>query len=159
MPTIALVANDRTVITSASSALKAEGYRISAYTDGASALRDFQTAPPDLAILDIKMPRLDGAEALRVVRAKSDVPVIFLTSTKEVFDEVVALEMGVGFHPQTVLAAPPGRAGQGPAAPSITKGRSRSEESHQWSFGVRPFAHGPGAPYLHLEKSPGKTYG
>jgi two-component system, OmpR family, response regulator ChvI len=95
MPTIALVANDRTVMTSASSALKAEGYRIAAYTDGASALRDFQTAPPDLAILDIKKPRFDGAEALRLVRAKSDVPVIFLTSTKEVFDEVVALEMGV----------------------------------------------------------------
>jgi two-component system, OmpR family, response regulator ChvI len=69
--------------------------RIAAYTDGASALRGFQTAPPDLVILDIKMPRLDGAEALRLVRAKSNLPVIFLTSTEEVFDEVFALEMGV----------------------------------------------------------------
>jgi two-component system response regulator ChvI len=95
MPTIALVANDRNLMTSTSSALEAEGYRIAAYSDGASALMDFQTAPPDLAILDIKMPRLDGAEALRLVRAKSNLPVIFLTSTKEVFDEVFALEMGV----------------------------------------------------------------
>jgi two-component system response regulator ChvI len=95
MPTIALVANDRNVLSSVSIALKAEGYRIATYTDRASALSDFQTAPPDLAILDTKMPRFDGAEALRVVRAKSDLPVIFLTSTEEVFDEVFALEMGV----------------------------------------------------------------
>ena len=94
MPTIALVANDRNLVTSVSVTLEAEGYRIAAYTDGASALSGFQTAPPDLAILDIKMPRLDGAEALRLLRAKSDLPVIFLTSTKEVIDEVFALEMG-----------------------------------------------------------------
>src|SRR5215469_9352563 len=94
MPTIALVANDRNVMTSVSVVLEAEGYRIAAYPDGASALSDFQTAPPDLAILDIKIPRLDGAEALRLLRAKSDLPVIFLTSTKEAIDEVFALEMG-----------------------------------------------------------------
>lgn len=74
MPTIALVANDRNLVTSVSLTLEAEGYRIAAYTDGASALSGFQTAPPDLAILDIKMPRLDGAEALRPLRAKSDLP-------------------------------------------------------------------------------------
>jgi len=94
MATIALVANDRNLVTSVSVTLEAEGYRIAAYTDGASALSGFQTAPPDLAILDIKMPRLDGAEALRLLRAKSDLPVIFLTSTEEVIDEVFALEMG-----------------------------------------------------------------
>jgi len=94
MPTIALVANDRNVMTSVSVVLEAEGYRIAAYPDGASALSGFQTAPPDLAILDIKIPRLDGAEALRLLRAKSDLPVIFLTSTKEAIDEVFALEMG-----------------------------------------------------------------
>jgi two-component system, OmpR family, response regulator ChvI len=94
MPTIALVANDRNLVTSVSVTLEAEGYRIAPYTDGASALSGFQTAPPDLAILDIKMPRLDGAEALRLLRAKSDLPVIFLTSTKEVIEEVFALEMG-----------------------------------------------------------------
>src|SRR5215472_10618847 len=94
MPTIALVADDRNVMTSVSVVLEAEGYRIAAYPDGASALSGFQTAPPDLAILDIKIPRLDGAEALRLLRAKSDLPVIFLTSTKEAIDEVFALEMG-----------------------------------------------------------------
>ena len=94
MPTIALVANDRNIMTSVSVVLEAAGYRIAAYTDEASALSGFQTAPPDLAILDIKISRLDGAEALRLLRAKSDLPVIFLTSTKEVIDEVFALEMG-----------------------------------------------------------------
>jgi two-component system response regulator ChvI len=93
MPTIALVADDHDVVTSVSVVLEAEGYRIAAYTDGASALSGFQTAPPDLAILDTN-PRLDGAEALRLLRPKSDLPVIFLTSTKEVIDEVFALEMG-----------------------------------------------------------------
>ena len=94
MPTIALVADDRNVMTSVSVVLEAAGYRIAAYTDEASALSGFQTAPPDLAILDIKISRLDGAEALRLLRAKSDLPVILLTSTKEVIDEVFALKMG-----------------------------------------------------------------
>jgi two-component system response regulator ChvI len=94
MPTIALVDDDHNVLDSVSIALKAEGYRVATYTNGASALDSFQTEPPDLAILDIKIPRLDGAEALRQLRAKSDLPVIFLTSTKEVIDEVFALEMG-----------------------------------------------------------------
>src|SRR5215469_7171944 len=94
MPTIALVANDRNVMTSVSVVLEAEGYRVAGYTDGASALSGFQTAPPDLAILDIKIPRLDGAEALRLLRTKSDLPVILLASAKEVVDEVFALEMG-----------------------------------------------------------------
>ena len=70
MPTIAVVANDRNVMTSVCVVLEAEGYRIAAYTDGVSALSGFQTAPPDLAILDIKIPRLDGAEALRLLRTK-----------------------------------------------------------------------------------------
>jgi len=83
MPTIALVDDDRNILTSVSIALEAEGYRINTYTDGASALDGFKTAPPDLAILDIKMPRMDGMETLRRLRQKSDVPVIFLTSKDE----------------------------------------------------------------------------
>ncbi len=62
MPTIALVDDDRNILTSVSMALEAEGYRIMTYTDGASALDGFKTSPPDLAILDIKMPRMDGME-------------------------------------------------------------------------------------------------
>ena len=94
MPTIALVDDDRNILTSVSIALEAEGYRIMTYTDGASALEGFKTSPPDLAILDIKMPRMDGMELLRRLRQKSDVPVIFLTSKDEEIDELFGLKMG-----------------------------------------------------------------
>jgi two-component system response regulator ChvI len=94
MPTIALVDDDRNILTSVSIALEAEGYRITTYTDGASALDGFKTSPPDLAILDIKMPRMDGMETLRRLRQKSDLPVIFLTSKDEEIDELFGLKMG-----------------------------------------------------------------
>ena len=64
------------------------------YTDGASALDGFKTSPPDLAILDIKMPRMDGMETLRRLRQKTDIPVIFLTSKDEEIDELFGLKMG-----------------------------------------------------------------
>src|SRR4051794_5711608 len=94
MPTIALVDDDRNILTSVSIALEAEGYRITTYTDGSSALDGFKSAPPDLAILDIKMPRMDGMETLRRLRQKSDIPVIFLTSKDEEIDELFGLKMG-----------------------------------------------------------------
>src|SRR6516225_8429144 len=94
MPTIALVDDDRNILTSVSIALEAEGYRIMTYTDGASALDGFRTTQPDLAILDIKMPRMDGMETLRRLRQKSDLPVIFLTSKDEEIDELFGLKMG-----------------------------------------------------------------
>ena len=94
MPTIALVDDDRNILTSVSIALEAEGYRIQTYTDGASALDGLKTNPPDLAILDIKMPRMDGMELLRRLRQKTDVPVIFLTSKDEEIDELFGLKMG-----------------------------------------------------------------
>ena len=94
MPTIALVDDDRNILTSVSIALEAEGYRIMTYTDGASALDGFKTSPPDMAILDIKMPRMDGMELLRRLRQKSDMPVIFLTSKDEEIDELFGLKMG-----------------------------------------------------------------
>jgi two-component system response regulator ChvI len=94
MPNIALIDNDRNILTSVSIALEAEGYRISTYTDGVSALDGFKTSPPDLAILDIKMPRMDGMEILRHLRRKSDMPVIFITSKEEEIDELFGLKMG-----------------------------------------------------------------
>jgi two-component system response regulator ChvI len=94
MPTIALVDDDRNILTSVSIALEAEGYRIMTYTDGSSALDGFKSSPPDLAILDIKMPRMDGMETLRRLRQKSDIPVIFLTSKDEEIDELFGLKMG-----------------------------------------------------------------
>jgi two-component system response regulator ChvI len=94
MPSIALVDDDRNILTSVSIALEAEGYRITTYTDGSSALDGFNSSPPDLAILDIKMPRMDGMETLRRLREKSDLPVIFLTSKDEEFDEIFGFKMG-----------------------------------------------------------------
>jgi two-component system response regulator ChvI len=94
MPTIALVDDDRNILTSVSIALETEGYRISTYTDGAAALEGLKANPPDLAIFDIKMPRMDGMELLRRLRQKSEMPVIFLTSKDEEIDELFGLKMG-----------------------------------------------------------------
>ncbi|HMO29859.1 response regulator transcription factor [Enterovirga sp.] len=94
MPTIALVDDDRNILASVSIALEAEGYRIQTYTDGASAFDGLRQSPADLAILDIKMPRMDGMELLRRLRQKSDMPVIFLTSKDEEIDELFGLKMG-----------------------------------------------------------------
>src|ERR1700720_3187655 len=94
MPTIALGDDDRNILTSVSLSLEAEGYRIQTYTDGASALEGLKANPPDMAIFDIKMPRMDGMELLRRLRQKSDLPVIFLTSKDEEIDELFGLKMG-----------------------------------------------------------------
>jgi two-component system response regulator ChvI len=94
MPKIALVDDDRNILTSVSLTLEAEGYNVSTYTDGASGLEGLTTDKPDLAILDIKMPRMDGMELLRRLRQKSDLPVIFLTSKDEEIDELFGLKMG-----------------------------------------------------------------
>jgi len=94
MPTIALVDDDRNILASVSIALEAKGYRVQTYTDGASALEGLKQTPPDLAIFDIKMPRMDGMELLRRLRQKSDLPVIFLTSKDEEIDELFGLKMG-----------------------------------------------------------------
>jgi two-component system response regulator ChvI len=94
MLTIALVDDDRNILTSVSIALEAEGYKVETYTDGASALEGLLARPPQLAIFDIKMPRMDGMELLRRLRQKSDLPVIFLTSKDEEIDELFGLKMG-----------------------------------------------------------------
>ncbi|MGI9351553.1 MAG: response regulator transcription factor [Rhizobiaceae bacterium] len=94
MPTIALVDDDRNILTSVSIALESEGYKVETYTDGTSALEGLNARRPDLAIFDIKMPRMDGMELLRRLRQTSDVPVIFLTSKDEEIDELFGLKMG-----------------------------------------------------------------
>ena len=94
MATVALVDDDRNILTSVSMVLEAEGYDVRTYTDGASALTALSQSEPDLAIVDIKMPRMDGMELLRRLRLKSDMPVIFLTSKDEEIDEVIGLRMG-----------------------------------------------------------------
>ncbi len=94
MPTISLVDDDRNIVTSLRMVLEAEGYKINAYTDGASALDGMIADPPDLAILDIKMPRMDGMELLRRLRQRTELPVIFLTSKDDEIDELFGLKMG-----------------------------------------------------------------
>ncbi len=94
MQTIALVDDDRNILTSVSIALETEGFRVETFTDGASALDGLLAKPPNLAILDIKMPRMDGMELLRRLRQKSDLPVIFLTSKDDEIDELFGLKMG-----------------------------------------------------------------
>jgi two-component system, OmpR family, response regulator ChvI len=94
MPTIALVDDDRNILTSVGMTLEAEGYQVQKYADGAAALQGLQDTPPDVAIFDIKMPRMDGMELLRRIRQKSDLPVIFLTSKDDEIDELFGLKMG-----------------------------------------------------------------
>ena len=92
--TIALVDDDRNILTSVSIALQSEGYATRVYSDGEVALKALVDNPPDLAVLDVKMPRLDGMELLRRLREKSTVPVIFLTSKDDELDEALGLAMG-----------------------------------------------------------------
>jgi two-component system, OmpR family, response regulator ChvI len=92
--TIALVDDDRNILTSVSMTLEAEGFAVRTYTDGAEALRGLMQSPVDLAVLDIKMPRMDGMELLEKLRKSSDLPVIFLTSKDDEVDELMGLRMG-----------------------------------------------------------------
>lgn len=92
--TIALVDDDRNILTSVTMALEAEGYNVSTYADGDEALQGLTQTPVDLAVLDIKMPRMDGMELLGKLRKSSRMPVIFLTSKDDEIDEVIGLRMG-----------------------------------------------------------------
>ena len=92
--TIALVDDDRNILTSVSIALQAEGFLTRVYSDGEAALKALVDNPPDLAIFDIKMPRMDGLELLRRLRERHSMPVIFLTSKDDELDEALGLAMG-----------------------------------------------------------------
>ena len=92
--TITLVDDDKNILTSVSIALEAEGYKVATHTDGQFALAAMIKEAPDLAVLDIKMPGLDGMELLNRLRRVSSVPVIFLTSKDEEIDEMLGLKMG-----------------------------------------------------------------
>ena len=91
---IILVDDDRNILTSVSMALEAEGFYVRSFTDGSEALRSLSSKPADLAILDIKMPRMDGMELLSRIRAESAMPAIFLTSKDDEVDQVLGLRMG-----------------------------------------------------------------
>lgn len=91
---IALVDDDQNILTSVSMALEAEGYNVDTYPDGVQALEGLGRSPVDLAVLDIKMPRMDGMELLGEIRKRDGTPVIFLTSKDDEIDELLGLRMG-----------------------------------------------------------------
>ena len=92
--TIALIDDDRNILTSLSIALEKEGFKVQTYLDGESALIGLTRTPPDLAVIDIKMPKMDGEELLKKLRKKTSLPVIFLTSKDDEIDELLGLKLG-----------------------------------------------------------------
>ncbi len=94
MVSIALVDDDENILTSVSMFLEGEGYQVRTYHEGVSALKALVSNPPDIAVFDVKMPQMDGLELLRRLRQTSNLPVIFLTSKDDEFDEAIGLNMG-----------------------------------------------------------------
>jgi len=94
MSKIALVDVDRNILTSVSICLESEGFEVETYNDGQQALDAFNRKLPDMAVLDMKMPRMDGMELLQRLRQKTQMPIIFLTSKDDEIDEVLGLRMG-----------------------------------------------------------------
>ncbi len=94
MAKIYLVDDDENILTSVSMFLTEEGYEVAVFHDGHSALEALKASPPDLAVFDVKMPRMDGLELLRHLRVTSNLPVIFLTSKDDEIDEAIGLNMG-----------------------------------------------------------------
>ena len=94
MAKITLVDDDENIVTSVCLALESHGHTVKAYYDGAAGLAALESEPPDLAILDVKMPRMDGMEVLRRLRQTSDMPVIILTSKDEEIDEILGFNLG-----------------------------------------------------------------
>jgi two-component system response regulator ChvI len=92
--TIALVDDDRNILTSISMALENEGFKVQTYVDAENALAGISRNPPDLAVIDIKMPRMDGEELLKRLRKKTAIPILFLTSKDEEVDELLGLKLG-----------------------------------------------------------------
>ena len=94
MAKITLVDDDENIVTSVSLALESLGHKVKGYYDGAAGLAALESDPPDLAILDVKMPRMDGIEVLRRLRQTSELPVIILTSKDEEIDEILGFNLG-----------------------------------------------------------------
>ena len=94
MAKITLIDDDENIVASVSLALESHGHAVKAYYDGASGLGALESDPPDLAILDVKMPRMDGMEVLRRLRQTSDLPVIILTSKDDEIDEILGFNLG-----------------------------------------------------------------
>ena len=161
MPTIALVDDDRNILTSVSMTLELEGYRVMTYNDGSSALDGLAQNPPDLAILDIKMPRMDGMELLRKLRQSSDLPVIFLTSKDDEIDELFGLKMGADdfikkpFSQRLLVERVKAVLRRASSARRHRPAQHRAEPHP----GSRGFDDGPGTAYLYVERQERHPYG
>ena len=94
MARIALVDGDWNILTSVKMTLEGEGFVVDSYSDGQGALEVFHRKQPNIAVLDIKMPTMDGMDLLQRMRPKISSPVIFLTSKDDEIDEVLGLRMG-----------------------------------------------------------------
>ena len=157
--TIALVDDDRNILTTLSIALQAEGFATRVYSDGEAALKALTENPPDLAVFDIKMPRMDGMELLQRLRETSDLPVIFLTSKDEEQDEAAGLALGADdyitkpFSQRLLLArirtilrrtgSPAGEAGSEPSSggdgPALHRGRLEMDPArHRVTWDGKP---------------------
>ena len=98
---VLVVDDDPEVVDAVSEALQGDGYRVETATDGASALKSVLEAPPDLIVLDVRMPNLNGWEFCEIVRRQShtrDVPVLFLTGRGEMRDQITAMQVGGSGH-------------------------------------------------------------
>ena len=142
MAVIVLVDDDQNILTSVSMALEAEGHKVTAFEEGASALTSINEQPPDLVISDIKMPTMDGMELLRRIRQNSTLPLIFLTSKDEEIDEVLGLTMGADdYVKKTVLAAFIAGAGKDRFTPCSGTGGThtgrRKEDHAPWRLDAR----------------------
>jgi two-component system response regulator ChvI len=148
MSTIALVDDDENILASLKIFFEAEGHSVRAYHDGATALAQLAESPPDIAILDIKMPRMDGLEVLKRLRQTSNLPVIFLTSKDDEMDEVVGFNVGADDYikkPFSQRLHERRRAGIGGGG--------------QEAAGARKAHARPQSPRLHLERPSGASHG
>ena len=94
MPSIAVVDDDAQIVTLIEDILEGEGYSVTAYRDSRTALHQIKAKAPDLVILDVIMPKMNGIELLRSLRQKSDIPVILLTERIEEGEELLGLQTG-----------------------------------------------------------------
>ena len=148
MPRIALVDDDRNILTSIATMLEAEGFEVEIHYDGQAAWEAFTKSMPDLAVLDIKMPRLDGMDLLQRMRQKTTIPIMFLTAKEDEIDEILGLRMGADDYVKKTLLSPyiVGAYSHASEASGCHFGHYASQNRSYQSHGAWPFAHGPTAP-------------
>src|SRR5919204_4790584 len=108
--TVLVVDDEDHIVELAQLYLSREGYHVESVRDGGDAFRRFEQVKPDLVVLDVMLPGVDGLTICKEIRKQSQVPIIMLTARDEVTDKVVGLEVGADdyltkpFHPQELVA-------------------------------------------------------